>query len=376
MDTPTKSQPILLNSSLSLPDNISRTLSSKIEKLIEYSHVPEDVQISESSTPLLSPYNIFRRRRSSIRSIARLITSRRPPEKEFHEGYTHLHYGAIRLILSLHGRRGLPVSARVSLLDSSFLHYENVVIGIVLTTLHAGSVVLTMFPNYNVSLRDPTVPQRLKLQVQVTGAGQVAEGLYATLHHQIIYRLQNHAVNLSLPASTEGALFVMANPHEESPSIVQIPRNISRQQLDQLIPLQWVTNYEKLHENKKPLQTSEATFRRSVDGTVRTIFKQLGDEASTSSSQIFQSMMIRPVTKEKKIPIWGVLPNGKPIFTDKINGQFIWDVDPSMCDPYCECNKDDDNSEDEESEEGNSDHGDDCRPFPPLRRRSDPSSIP
>ncbi|WVY95146.1 hypothetical protein V8G54_034234 [Vigna mungo] len=184
--------------------------------------VPEDAQISESSIPLLSPYNIFRRRRSSIRSIARLITSRRPPEKEFvqssrmkqcslvatpeeqyatieipkelirhwqHEGYTHLHYGAIRLILSLHGRRGLPVSVRVSLLDSSFLHYENVVIGTVLTTLHAGSVVLTMFPNYNVSLRDPTVPQRLKLQVQITGAGQVAEALCATLHHQIIYRL-------------------------------------------------------------------------------------------------------------------------------------------------------------------------------------------
>ncbi|WVY98415.1 hypothetical protein V8G54_030566 [Vigna mungo] len=363
MDTPAESQPILLNSSLSLPDNISRTLSSKIENLIKYSHVPEDAQISESSTPLLSPYNIFRRRRSSIRSIARLITSRRPPKKEFvqssqieqcslvatpeeqyvtieipkelirhwqHEGYTHLHYGAIRLILSLHGRRGLPVSARVSLLDSSFLHYENAVIGTVLTTLHAGSVVLTMFPNYNVSLRDPTVPQRLKVQVQITGAGQVAEALCATLHHQIIYRLQNHAVNLSLPSSTEGALFVMANPHEESPSIVQIPRNISRQQLEQLIPLQWVTNYEKLHENKKPLQTSEATFRRSVDGTVRTIFKQLGDEASTSSSQIFQSMMIRPVTKEKKIPIWGVLPNGKPIFTDKVNGHFIWDVDPSM----------------------------------------------
>ncbi|WVY95104.1 hypothetical protein V8G54_034192 [Vigna mungo] len=293
-----------------------------------------------------------------------------------HEGYTHLHYGAIRLILSLHGRRGLPVSARVSLLDSSFLHYENAVIGTVLTTLHARSVVLTMFPNYNVSLRDPTVPQRLKVQVQITGAGQVAEALCATLHHQIIYRLQNHAVNLSLPSSTEGALFVMANPHEESPSIVQIPRNISRQQLEQLIPLQWVTNYEKLHENKKPLQTSEATFRRSVDGTVRTIFKQLGDEASTSSSQIFQSMMIRPVTKEKKIPIWGVLPNGKPIFTDKINGHFIWDVDPCMCDPDCECSKDDDSSKDKESEEENSDHGDDCRPFPPPRRRSDPSSRP
>ncbi|RDX62366.1 hypothetical protein CR513_59312, partial [Mucuna pruriens] len=53
-DTP---QPVLLNSSLSLPKNISRTLSPKIENLVEYTYVPEDAQISETSTPLLSPYN-------------------------------------------------------------------------------------------------------------------------------------------------------------------------------------------------------------------------------------------------------------------------------------------------------------------------------
>ena len=172
MDTPSSSSadPILLNSSISLPSNVSKTLSSKIENLVEYSYIPEDAQISETSTPLLSPYNIFRKRRTTIQSITRLISTRRPTEKEYvqssrmeqcaltassqeqyvtleipqelithwrHEGYTHLHYGAIRLILSLHGRRGLPVSARVSLLDTSYLHYEHAVIGTVLTTLHA-----------------------------------------------------------------------------------------------------------------------------------------------------------------------------------------------------------------------------------------------
>ena len=170
---------------------------------------------------MLSPYNIFRRQRYVLRSITRLISSKRPHVKEYvqssrmdqcslaatteqyvnieipkdlirhwqTEGYTHLHYGAIRLVLSLHGRRGLPVSARVSLLDSSYLHYEHAVIGTVLTTLHAGSVVLTIFPNFNVSLRDPTISQRLKVQIQITGAEQVSEAFSATLHHQIIYRL-------------------------------------------------------------------------------------------------------------------------------------------------------------------------------------------
>ncbi|WVZ19542.1 hypothetical protein V8G54_006864 [Vigna mungo] len=154
--------------------------------------------------------------------------------------------------------------------------------------------------------------------------------------------------------------------------------NTGQPSLQKLISLQWVTNYEKLYENRKPLQTSEATFRRSIDGTVRTIFKQLGDEASISSSYISQSMMIHPVIKERKIHILGVLPNGKPIFTDKVNSHFIWDVDPSMCDQDCECNKDDDNSNDDKSDEEDkdTDHEDYCRPFPPPRRRSDPSSVP
>jgi len=85
MDTPSSSSadPILLNSSISLPSNVSKTLSSKIENLVEYSYIPEDAQISETSTPLLSPYNIFRKRRTTIQSITRLISTKRPTEKEY-----------------------------------------------------------------------------------------------------------------------------------------------------------------------------------------------------------------------------------------------------------------------------------------------------
>ncbi|RDX67922.1 hypothetical protein CR513_53147, partial [Mucuna pruriens] len=293
------------------------------------------------------------------------------------EGYTHLHYGAIRLILSLHGRRGLPVSARVSLLDSSYLHYENAVIGTVLTTLHAGSVTLTIFPNYNVSLRNPTISHRLKVQVQIIGADQVAEALFATLHHQFIYRLQDHTINLSLLTSNDGALFMMSNHQEETPSIVQIPSNISREQLQELIPLQWVTNYEKLHENKKLIRPTKATFRRSIDGTIRTLFKKPDEVSGSSSASIFQSIMIRPVVKEGKIPIWGVLPDGKPIFIDKINGHFIWDVAPEECDLDCDCYNDyDDSSDDDSDDSSDEDEDRPCKSLPPPQRRAYPKDKP
>nr|KYP76023.1 polyprotein [Cajanus cajan] len=254
------------------------------------------------------------------------------------DGYTHLHYGAIRLMLTLHGRRGLPVSSMISLLDTSYLHYENVVIGTVLTTLHAGSVVLTLFPNYNVSLRDPTVPERLKVQVQITGAAQTADA-------------------------------------EESPSIVQVPRNISREQLKELIPLQWVTNYENLHKHHgKPIQTDQATFKRSVDGTVRTIFQQ----PENASGPIFQTMMLEPFVKEKRIPIFAVHADGREIYTDRINGHFIWDVAPEMCDCWMHSG---DTSEEEDSE-SDSDYSDDeewntpCKSPPPPNRRPDSQNKP
>ncbi|QCD84109.1 Viral movement protein [Vigna unguiculata] len=313
-----------------------------------------DAQISETSTPLISPYNIFRRRRHSLRSITQLITSRRPPEKEY--------------VQSSRLEQCTLVSTqqeRVTLLDSSYIQYSNAVIGTVLTTLHAGSVVLTLFPNYNVSLRDSTLSHRLRVQVQLTGAEQVPEALSATLHHQMIYRLQNHAVNLALPTSNDGALFVITDQQEENPSIIHVPRNIFRQELVQMIPVEWVTNYEKLHINKKPIQSTEATFRRSVDGRVVTVFKKLEDEPSSSSS-IFQSMMIEPYTKEGKIPIWGVEPDGNPIFTDRINGHFIWDADPEMCESDCDCEEDSENSSDSDDEpEPPSSGRDFCRRRPP-----------
>jgi len=83
MTKPTEKQPVLLNSIISLPRNISKTLSEKIENLMEYSYIPEDAQISQSLNPLLSPYNIFKRHCYSLRSITSLITTRRPHMKEY-----------------------------------------------------------------------------------------------------------------------------------------------------------------------------------------------------------------------------------------------------------------------------------------------------
>ncbi|KAL4599363.1 hypothetical protein ACB092_11G121300 [Castanea dentata] len=91
------------------------------------------------------------------------------------QGYTHLHFGAVRLALTFHGRKGFPIASRISLLDSRFLEYHNAVIGIVQATLNAGTVFVTLFPNFNMSLKDLHFCDALKVQVQITGASQSME---------------------------------------------------------------------------------------------------------------------------------------------------------------------------------------------------------
>ena len=86
------------------------------------------------------------------------------------QGYTHLHFGAVRLALTFHGRKGLPVVSRISFLDSKFLEYQNAVIGTAQTTLNAGTIFVTLFPNFNMSLKDPHLCDALKVQVQIIGA--------------------------------------------------------------------------------------------------------------------------------------------------------------------------------------------------------------
>ncbi|KAH9769166.1 hypothetical protein KPL71_011894 [Citrus sinensis] len=213
MASTSSSPPVTLSSTLSLPRSCTSHTTNKVENLVEYSYIPESAQISESSYPFISPYQLYKRPSSFTRSIRTLISTRRPYPKEYiessrldqcalqatsaeqyvtleipsellsnwkREGYTHLHLGGIRLILTLHGRKGLPVTARLAMLDTRFKQYQDAVIGTVLTTLHAGSVLLTFYPNFNLSLQDPNLPTTLKVQAQIQAVQTAQEDLPIT----------------------------------------------------------------------------------------------------------------------------------------------------------------------------------------------------
>ena len=259
----TSSNPVTLFSTLSLPKSCTSHTTNKIENLVKYSYIPDSAQIRESTYPLISPYQLYKRPTSFTCSIRTLISTRRPHPKEYiqsshldqcalkatsaeqyvtleipsdlistwkHEGYTHLHLGGIRLILTLHGRKGLLVTVRIALLDTRFKQYQDAVIGTILTTLHAGSVLLTFYPNFNISLQDTNLLTTLQVQIQIQDAEQISTAKIATLHHQLVYRLQNHALDLPAPAHHSDTLMVLAES-DQIPTIIQIPRQIPHHEL-------------------------------------------------------------------------------------------------------------------------------------------------
>ncbi|CDP22247.1 unnamed protein product [Coffea canephora] len=84
------------------------------------------------------------------------------------------------------------------------------------------------------SLVDPHLLDALKVQVQIIGVDQVQDAIAATLHYQMAYRVQNHALDLTIPGG-EDALLIQVD-EKNSTSCTHIPRQISKPDLVQLLP--------------------------------------------------------------------------------------------------------------------------------------------
>ncbi|KAK2653452.1 hypothetical protein Ddye_013308 [Dipteronia dyeriana] len=172
-------------SSISLPSSVKRTQSNKIQNRVEYTYIPESAQIDETSLTLMNPYTVVKRKRSLARKTNILIQHRSYPVNEYvqsitldnclvpttkneqyidlqidqqmidqwiREGYSHLYIGTVCLILTLHGRKSLSVTARVYFLNTIYKQYEHAVIGTYLSTFYASSISLTYYPNFNIPL--------------------------------------------------------------------------------------------------------------------------------------------------------------------------------------------------------------------------------
>ncbi|XP_019087516.1 PREDICTED: uncharacterized protein LOC104724406 [Camelina sativa] len=369
------------SSSLSKTPSFRRSTSKKIDYLYEVEYVSDDSKVPITQLPLLNPYKAFTKPNSTFpKDIRQVFVPNKHNAKELvlaspleqhlipateteqmiplrinegmihhwrTQGYTHLHYGAIRLALTLHGRKGLPVVARVALLDTRYKEYQHACIATIQTTLNAGTVFVTLFPNFNVALEDPQIYQNMQIQLQITGAPQIGNTYAATLHHQMAYRVQNHAMDLSLPRDTEDALLIQLES-QHSPSCIHIPRQIPRDELVKLLPESWVTNYEKLHDRSTPIQSVDSSIHRRKDGAVEIAFKQQEEKSRPTAFcteintitpfEDTQTLEINP--RLDGVPISSFDSLGDPIysFQDETGHKFF-----DVCDcQHCQMNSSDD----------------------------------
>ena len=95
------------------------------------------------------------------------------------------------------------------------------------------------------------------------------------------------------------------------PTIIQIPKQIQKQELLQLMPLEWLTNYEQFHQNSEPVQTSQAVFERWTDRQVKLSF-QTPDKSSPDPPRLSYTAMITavPTGQESNLPIYGFPQKG------------------------------------------------------------------
>ncbi|KAL4388578.1 hypothetical protein GQ457_09G008110 [Hibiscus cannabinus] len=258
---------------------------NSISSLYEVEYT-EDQKIQPTTLPTVNPYLAYQKPSSSIiKSIKSLIHKAPKSVKESKEqfvtleipstfpkgwieaGYSHIHFGAIRLALNYHGAEGKPIIARIALLDTRFLKYQDACIGTVEATMNNGLVMVTLFPDFTMALVDPNLMDALKVQIHIIGAPQVESSIIATLHYQIVYRVQDHSFKLSKGGPTESPLPLITVNTQEQPHCVGIPRKISRDELIQLLPESWVTSYEQTHAARQPVRSTETKITSKSDGT-------------------------------------------------------------------------------------------------------------
>lgn len=151
------------------------------------------------------------------------------------------------------------------------------------TCLYRHNPFITLYPNFCMPLQDPHLLTTLKVQIQTVGATQARTTYATTLYYQMVYRVRNHAIDLTVPNETDEALLINIDS-TLAPSSVHIPRQISRQVLMNLLLETWVANYVQRHQQPTPIQSTDSIFSKNSQAQAKITFKKSNDQEHVQSS--------------------------------------------------------------------------------------------
>ncbi|KAF4369790.1 hypothetical protein G4B88_022175 [Cannabis sativa] len=285
---------------LTASPSLRRSSASKLDALYKVSYLSDDGKVIISDLPLINPYQAFSKPQSlftrSIKTLIKqnpktvkeyvqstkfdqcnlpateqeqLVTLQIPlefPQQWIDQGLTHIHFGEVRLALTHHGRKGLPVCARITLLETRMRKFQHASIGTLEAILNAVTVIVTFYPNFCMSLLDKRLLDALKVQLQIVGIDQDPDSLGSTLHYKMACRVQNHAIDISIPGSSDALMITVDTNHVTT--CIHILRQITTEELQQILPTSWITNYEKTQKPLPSVHSADPVFKSKKDGHI------------------------------------------------------------------------------------------------------------
>ena len=172
------------------------------------------------------------------------------------------------------------------------------------------------------SLKDSRFLDTLKVEVQIVGVEQDPKSIGSTLHYQMAYILQDHALDLAIPSTTE-ALMISIDSNQVA-TYTHISRQIPTEELIKLLPSSWITNYEKLCRLQTIVKiTSEPSYKTMDDDSVKIIF----DRKKTKTPACFSTQYMITAFNLIGVEVLSFKPDGTLVHTfTSATCHKYWDV--------------------------------------------------
>ena len=103
--------------------------------------------------------------------------------------FSFIHFGLVQVAVKPLTRQVLNISVLLCLRDNRFKIYQNVLLGMVQSSLYKGLIYFNCYPNFSVSLTDETVLQTLKLDIETSCYNMLEGAQLLVIVYRIYYKL-------------------------------------------------------------------------------------------------------------------------------------------------------------------------------------------
>jgi len=129
--------------------------------------------------------------------------------------YSFIHIGLVQVAVKPLTRQGLNNSVLLCLRDGRHLRFKDSLLGSIESSLYEGPVYFNCYPNFSLSLFDPTLLHALELNVKTDGYSMMKNALPLNIVYRIYYKLMKTTLE---PQAKDGTIGLNFQPYRKSKS--------------------------------------------------------------------------------------------------------------------------------------------------------------